>query len=112
MGFEGLKRLVHNWAVETELAYDLLDPIMLNDACNLGLKTWVTSMGLRISLCTGTLGRISLCKANLGPDKPVQSFLGPDKPVLSYPRVNKPLYNYPRPEKASVKLPLGPDKPM
>jgi hypothetical protein len=44
VGLEGLKRLVHNWAVENNLTYDLVDPTMLSYACDLGLKTRVTCM--------------------------------------------------------------------
>jgi hypothetical protein len=35
MGLEGLKRLLCNWAVENKLSFELLDPIMLNDAWTL-----------------------------------------------------------------------------
>jgi hypothetical protein len=45
MGLEGIKRMMHNWAVEHTLDFELVNLTMLNDACNLGLKTWVTSSG-------------------------------------------------------------------
>ncbi len=46
MGLEGLKRLLRNWAVENKLRFELIDPTMLNDACDLGLKTQVMCTGL------------------------------------------------------------------
>jgi hypothetical protein len=46
VGLEGLKRLLQNWAVENNLTFELIDPTLLNDACDLGLKTRVTCSGL------------------------------------------------------------------
>ncbi len=43
MGLEGIKRLLRNWAVGNLLDYDLIELTMLNDACDLSLKTRVTS---------------------------------------------------------------------
>jgi hypothetical protein len=45
MGLEGIKRLIHNWAVELMLDFELVDPTMLNDACDLGIKMRVTNSG-------------------------------------------------------------------
>jgi hypothetical protein len=38
---EGLQRLLHAWAVENLLSYKLIDPTMLNNSCDLSLKTRV-----------------------------------------------------------------------
>jgi hypothetical protein len=45
MGLEGIQRLICNWAVELMLDFKLIDPTMLNDACDLGIKTRVTNSG-------------------------------------------------------------------
>jgi hypothetical protein len=45
MGLEGIKRLIRNWASELLLDFELIDPTMLNDACDLGVKTRVTNTG-------------------------------------------------------------------
>jgi hypothetical protein len=45
VGLEGLKRILRNWAVENNLTFKLIDPTMLNDACDLGIKTRVTCSG-------------------------------------------------------------------
>jgi hypothetical protein len=45
---EGVKRLLHIWATENNLLYDIIDPTMLNNSCDLGLKTCVTSTGQRL----------------------------------------------------------------
>jgi hypothetical protein len=45
MGLEGIKRLIRNWATEFLLNFALIDPTMLNDACDLGIKTRVTNNG-------------------------------------------------------------------
>ncbi len=45
MGLESIKRLIRNWAVELMLDFKLIDPTMLNDACDLRIKTRVTNSG-------------------------------------------------------------------
>ncbi len=45
MGLEGIKRLIRNWAVKLMLDFKLIDPTMLNDACDLGIKTRATNSG-------------------------------------------------------------------
>ncbi len=45
MGLEGIKRIIRNWATEFLPNFALIDPTMLNDACDLGIKTRVTNNG-------------------------------------------------------------------
>jgi hypothetical protein len=45
MGLEGIKRIIRNWATELLPNFALIDPTMLNDACDLGIKTRVTDTG-------------------------------------------------------------------
>jgi hypothetical protein len=45
MGLEGIKRLIRNWVVDLMLDFELVDPTMLNDGCDLGVKTRLTSSG-------------------------------------------------------------------
>jgi hypothetical protein len=45
IGLEGIKRLMCNGAVDHTLDFEVVDPTMLNDACDLGIKTRVTSSG-------------------------------------------------------------------
>jgi hypothetical protein len=45
MGLEGIKRIIRNWATEFLPNFALIDPTMLNDACDLGIKTQVTNTG-------------------------------------------------------------------
>jgi hypothetical protein len=47
-GLEDVKRLLHIWATENNLLYNIIDPTMLNDSCDLGLKTRGTSTGQRL----------------------------------------------------------------
>jgi hypothetical protein len=47
-GLEGVKRLLHTWATENNLMYEIIDPTMLNDSCDLGIKTWVSSTGQQL----------------------------------------------------------------
>ncbi len=47
-GLEGVKRLLHTWATENILMYEIIDPTMLNDSCDLGIKTRLSSSGQQL----------------------------------------------------------------
>jgi hypothetical protein len=45
LGLEGVKKIMHNWAMEHDLTYDLIDPTQLADPSDLGLRTRTTVAG-------------------------------------------------------------------
>jgi hypothetical protein len=45
LGLEGVKKIMHNWAMEHDLTYDLIDPTQLSDPSNLGLRARTTVAG-------------------------------------------------------------------
>jgi hypothetical protein len=47
-GLEGVKRLLHTWAADNNLVYEVIDPTMLNDSCDLGIKTRVSNSGQQL----------------------------------------------------------------
>ncbi len=47
-GLEGVKRLLHAWATENNLTYEIIDPTMLNDSCDLGINTRVSNSGQQL----------------------------------------------------------------
>ncbi len=47
-GLEGVKRLLHTWATDNNLMYEVIDPTMLNDSCDLGIKTRVSNSGQQL----------------------------------------------------------------
>jgi hypothetical protein len=47
-GLEGVKKLLHTWATDNNLMYEVIDPTMLNDSCDLGIKTRVSNSGQQL----------------------------------------------------------------
>jgi hypothetical protein len=45
LGLEGVKKIMHSWAMEHDLIYDLIDPTQLSDPSDLGLRTRTTVAG-------------------------------------------------------------------
>jgi hypothetical protein len=48
LGLEGVKKIMQNWAIEHDLCFDIIDPTMLVDPCDLGLRERTTSSGQRL----------------------------------------------------------------
>jgi hypothetical protein len=44
-GLEAFKRVLQNWGTENELMFTIIDPTMLNDTCDLPIKSRVTEDG-------------------------------------------------------------------
>jgi hypothetical protein len=44
-GLEAFKRVLQNWGTESELMFTIIDPTMLNDTCDLPIKSRVTEDG-------------------------------------------------------------------
>ncbi len=44
-GLEAFKRVLQNWGTENELMFTIIDPTMLNDTCDLPIKSRVTKDG-------------------------------------------------------------------
>jgi hypothetical protein len=45
LGLEGVKKIMHSWAMEHDLVYELIDPTQLADPSDLGLRTRTTVAG-------------------------------------------------------------------
>jgi hypothetical protein len=45
LGLEGVKKIMQNWAIEHDLCFEIIDPTMLADPCDLGLRERTTSSG-------------------------------------------------------------------
>ncbi len=45
LGLEGVKKIMHSWAMEHDLIYDLIDPTQLSDPSDLGLRARTTVAG-------------------------------------------------------------------
>jgi hypothetical protein len=48
LGLEGVKKIMQNWAIEHDLCFEIIDPTMLADPCDLGLRERTTSSGQRL----------------------------------------------------------------
>jgi hypothetical protein len=48
LGLEGVKKILQNWAIEHDLCFEILDPTLLADPCDLGLRERATSAGHRL----------------------------------------------------------------
>ncbi len=48
LGLEGVKKILQNWAIEHDLCFEILDPTLLADPCDLGLRERTTSAGHRL----------------------------------------------------------------
>jgi hypothetical protein len=48
LGLEGVKKILQNWALEHDLCFDIIDPTMLADPCDLSLRERTTSSGQRL----------------------------------------------------------------
>jgi hypothetical protein len=44
-GLEGIQKIMQNWAAENDLEFDIIDPTILTDACDLCIKMLVANMG-------------------------------------------------------------------
>jgi hypothetical protein len=47
-GLEGVNKIMQNWALEHDLCLEIIDPTLLADLCNLGLRARVTSTGQQL----------------------------------------------------------------
>ncbi len=45
LGLEGVKKIMHGWAMEHDLIYELIDPTQLSDPSDLGLRARTTVAG-------------------------------------------------------------------
>jgi hypothetical protein len=45
LGLEGVKKITQNWAIEHDLCFEIIDPTLLADSCDLGLRERTTSSG-------------------------------------------------------------------
>jgi hypothetical protein len=48
LGLEGVKKILQNWAMEHDLCFDIIDPTLLADSCDLGLRERTTSSEQRL----------------------------------------------------------------
>ncbi len=48
LGLEGVKKILQNWAIEHDLCFEIIDPTLLADPCDLGLRERTTSSGHRL----------------------------------------------------------------
>jgi hypothetical protein len=48
LGLEGVKKILQNWAIEHDLCFKIIDPTLLADPCDLGLRERTTSAGHRL----------------------------------------------------------------
>ncbi len=58
-GLEGIKRQLQNWGAENDLLFNIIDPTLLSESCDLSLKTHVASDG-RLPWETGDPIHLSL----------------------------------------------------
>ncbi len=48
LGLEGVLKILQNWAIEHDLCFEIIDPTLLADPCDLGLRERTTSAGHRL----------------------------------------------------------------
>jgi hypothetical protein len=50
LGLEGVKKILQNWAIDHDLCFEIIDPTLLSDTRDLGLRERTTSTGQRLWL--------------------------------------------------------------
>jgi hypothetical protein len=48
LGLEGVKKIMQNWAIEHDLCFEIIDPTLLSDNRDLGLRERTTGSGQRL----------------------------------------------------------------
>jgi hypothetical protein len=48
LGLEGVKKILQNWAIDHDLCFEIIDPTLLSDTRDLGLRERATSTGQRL----------------------------------------------------------------